>query len=585
MQTSNSAGVPAAAEVLSAAGGRHSPLFDELRWVIHIRSLLSTDGGGDDDDDDDSGIAVSVFNVPKPLLAARPEAYVPQLIAVGPYHHWRPELYEMERYKLAAAKRTQKHFRAAEFRLQQLVEQFVKVEHKIRAHYHRYLDFNGETLAWMMVVDGAFLLEFLQIYAIDDDEDKALKRVSSRMAHLVDFAGRKSAHNSILRDSIMLENQIPLFLLRKILDLQCASAQDSNNLLDRMLAGYVKELCPFKMMESFASIDSTKHAHILELLYYILVPESDKSDDTAVEIEEQNDATEPNEQTYGGNSNSSYVKQLFDTVWNFTLGLNGRPIQYVKQVIVSRPIQFIVKAPWNILTSLPGLSVLKQPVEYLFFSSQSEENSKQEDPTSSHNINKPPLVEEITIPSVSELVDVGVKFSPTKGDIHTISFDVMTATFYLPTISLDINTGVILRNLVAYEASTASGPLVFTRYTELMNGIIDTEEDVMLLRQSGVLVNRMKSDRDVANLWNGMSKSIRLTKVSFLDKAIEDVNKYYNSRWRVKTKMFTKKYVFGSWQFLTLLAAIPMLLLTTLQAFCSVYTCSRFFGVVNVVKQ
>jgi hypothetical protein len=37
--------------------------------------------------------------------------------------------------------------------------------------------------------------------------------------------------------------------------------------------------------------------------------------------------------------------------------------------------------------------------------------------------------------------------------------------------------------------------------------------------------------------------------------------------------------VFGSWQFLALLAAILLLLLMTLQAFCSVYSCSRIFHI------
>lgn len=107
----------------------HNPHFDELRWVIQIRHTL------EEEHDDDMGIPVSVFNVPKCLQVTKPEAYVPQLIAVGPYHHWRPELYEMERYKLAAARRTQKQFHT--IKLQHLIEQFTKFEHKIRAHYHR----------------------------------------------------------------------------------------------------------------------------------------------------------------------------------------------------------------------------------------------------------------------------------------------------------------------------------------------------------------------------------------------------------------------------------------------------------------
>jgi len=260
--------------------GAPPPAFDEVQWVVRIRQSLEEGaaGGDGDGDDDDTSIPVSVFNVPKALRVHKPEAYTPQLIALGPYHHWRPELYEMERYKLAAARRAQRRL-CAGLKLEGLVQQFVRLERRVRAHYHRYLDFSGETLAWTMVVDGAFLLEFLQIYdaaaAADDDEGgggRALRRLPSRMAHLVDFAGRKSAHNLILRDMLMLENQVPLFLLRRILEPQCASADEAGELLARMVTGLVKELCPFKMMESFPTVDAGKHAHVLEVIYYLLVP-------------------------------------------------------------------------------------------------------------------------------------------------------------------------------------------------------------------------------------------------------------------------------------------------------------------------
>ena len=46
----------------------------------------------------------------------------------------------------------------------------------------------------------------------------------------------------------------------------------------------------------------------------------------------------------------------------------------------------------------------------------------------------------------------------------------------------------------------------------------------------------------------------------------------------------SRKYVLSSWKMLTFLATISMLLLTALQAFCSVYTCSRWwFGDVVTV--
>ena len=516
------------------------PKFDELQWVIQIRRTLEEDQF----DDQDSGeLPVCIFNVPKALLSTHPDCYTPQQVSLGPYHYWRPELFEMERYKLAAAKTTQKHFQSLKFH--NLVDQLIKLDPRIRACYHKYLHFNGETLAWMMAIDGSFLLQFLQFYAIKEGI-----RVSSRMSHLVD--------NAILRDMIMLENQIPLFVLRKILEFQFSSLESANDTLLSILMGFCKELSPFKLI---IIMEASESAHLLDLLYNMIVPKMEEPSEI-IELDVHGKET-------SSADSSSYVKQLLHEIWKLISKLNRGPVRVIKQVIISRAVKFILKFPLTILSNLPGFAILKQPVEYLFFSQDREESRPEND------ISRPPLVEEITIPSVTELSRAGVRFLPTNGSISTVAFDLKTSTFYLPTVALEVNTEVVLRNLVAYEASNASGPLVFTRYTELMNGIIDTEEDVKTLRERGIILNRLKSDGEVASLWNGMSKSIRLTKVPFLDKVIEDVNMYYSGKWRVKVGILLKVYVFEPWQFLALLAAILVLLLMTLQAFCSIYINTR----------
>lgn len=131
--------------------------FDELRWVIQIRKTL------DEEHEDEMEIPVTIFAVPKTLVSTDPDSYTPQQVAIGPYHYWRTELYEMERYKLGSTKRTQKNLQAANF--QKFLDEMIKLEPCIRACYHKYLDFNGETLAWMMAIDACFLFEFLQTYA------------------------------------------------------------------------------------------------------------------------------------------------------------------------------------------------------------------------------------------------------------------------------------------------------------------------------------------------------------------------------------------------------------------------------------
>ncbi|KAJ1410074.1 hypothetical protein SESBI_22310 [Sesbania bispinosa] len=499
--------------------------FDELRWVIHIRKTL------EEELEDDGEFSVSIFNVPKLLMASDPDSYVPQQVAIGPYHYWRPELYEMQRYKLAAAKRFQKQLHTT-LKLDNLVDQLTKLEQRIRSCYHKFLDFNCDTLLWMMTVDASFLLEFLQVFAIQ--EGTKVPGVSCSMSHLVDYAGRKSAHNAILRDLVMLENQIPLFVLRKMLEFKFSSLEDADHMLVLMFTGLFREISPFKMMEEYPNVQVSESAHLLDFLYDMIVPKLEKQPDT-IEAEFQQEVDKEGNENSA--SDSSYVQQFSSEMWKMLSKLNKGPVKLIKK-----------------------------------------ENNGNSTSSSHSLIHKPPSVEEITIPSVKELLNSGVRFLPTNGSISSISFDAKTRAFYLPTIGLDVNTQVFLRNLVAYEASVRSGPLVITRYTELMNGIIDSEEDAKILREKGIILNHLKSDQEVANMWNGMSKSLRLSKVPFLDKAIEDVNKYYNSRMKVKAWKFMKVYVFGSWQVLTFLAAICLLLLMALQAFCSVYTCSRFLA-------
>ncbi|OIW17313.1 hypothetical protein TanjilG_22425 [Lupinus angustifolius] len=464
--------------------------FDELRWVIKIRETL------DKELQDDGEFHVSIFNVPKPLMAIDPDSYIPQQVAIGPYHYWRDELHEMERYKLEATKRFQKRLQF--LKLHHFVDQLISFEHRIRACYHKDLNFNGETLVWMMTIDASFLLEFLQVYAIQDRT--MVQGVSPRMCHLVDYSGRKLAHNAILKDIVMLENQMPIVVLRKMLEFKFSSIEIADHMLLSMFIGLFKEISPFKVMEEdYKEIIVSDCAHLLHFLYDMIVPKLQEQSDR-VEFEDQHKDKEVDEKSV-----INYAKNFLCEVWNLLSTLASKAITSIKKFLQCSLMKTIINIPWTIISNLPIFGTIKQNVEYLV-SSQEKEATKaeNEDLNLDNIIKKSPLMEEITIPSVTELSKSGVYFIATNGDISTITFDVKTLTLYLPKISLDINTAVFLRNLVAYEASISSGPLIFTRYTEFMNGIIDSDEDAKILRENGVILNHLKSDAEVANMWNGM---------------------------------------------------------------------------------
>ncbi|PWA86635.1 hypothetical protein CTI12_AA134980 [Artemisia annua] len=440
----------------------------------------------------------------------------------------------------------------------------------------------------------SFLLEFLQVYYMREQGQKL--ELASRLSSVVDVSGKKLSHMTILRDVIKLENQIPLFLVQTMLKHQ-HTEKPAKETLQIMLMGLYRELSPFQYRRQSPNVDINNCDHILDFLYHMTIPtpeelgivdEENESgggtrnlsmpklpDETMINVditEAQGGDVRGKEQSF---KKPSHVKRLLDQTWRTIKKTYSGFKRFVQVIMFSRAVILVLKVPWKIISSLPVLQLLKDPIENMLANFQDETNEKLDDESNETN---PPLIEEITIPSVTEMVNAGIRFIPVKnGTISAIRFNVKTSTLYLPVVHLDVNTEVYLRNLVAYEACVASGPLVMARYTELMNGIIDTEEDAKYLMDRKIVLNHLKSDQEVADLWNGMSKSVKMTKVPYMDKVIEEVNKRYNGTWRVKLARFMATYVFGSWKFLTLFSAVFMLFLSTVQTFCSIYSCARVF--------
>ncbi|XP_058208333.1 putative UPF0481 protein At3g02645 [Rhododendron vialii] len=513
----------------------------EQRWIAQISKILEKEVKVAID------LPVSIFRVPATLRVSKPKAYTPQVIGLGPYHHFRPELYDMERYKLAAASRLQQKFGSLEFK--QLVSVLSGLEHRVRACYHKYLDVEGETIAWIMAIDGLFLLEFLCRY-------NSSRSITT--AHLVDSTGRKLAHEAVLGDVLMLENQIPILVLSKILSMQCPSHLEvADDLFPSILMDFCKVLSPVKTREDLILSEVSEHAHLLDLLYHlIIVPRLDgPAEPCNIHWESEAASFEKNPSL----DSSKFSTNVFENLWSMCSKLN---VGFISRITI-------------LVKNIVGVSGK--------FTSSVSKSKEDIEPGNevSHEETKTPKVEEIMIPSVSHLSYAGVQFCPTTGGIATIKFDQRIKKFYLPVIRLNVNSEVIMRNLVAYEASIEFESLAFTRYIELMNGIIDTAEDAKLLREKKIIVNSLKSDADVAILFNGMSKCVRLTNVPFIDKTIEDVNKYFNNTSAVRVYRRMKNFVYGSWQILTILAVVLLMLLMGVQLFCSIYSCPKLFNTLN----
>nr|GEY50955.1 hypothetical protein [Tanacetum cinerariifolium] len=280
----------------------------------------------------------------------------------------------------------------------------------IHSCYHKFLDMSGDALVWMIAIDMAFILEFLEIKntnQVDKSSDKTLKM---------------------------------------------------------MLMEFYRELTPFQE-KVLPDVDINNCDHLLDFLYHMTVPNNKELRimDTKIDVE-QEDVTEIMEKDE--DTNKETIKTFQENHF--------------------RPMVLLMKLPWKIISNIPLLVLMKEPIERMLNTFKGEEDQEIQEEDCEL---KTPTIEEITILSITEMANARIVISLVYGGI------------------LDIR------------------PLVVAHYTELMNGIVDTEEDAKYLRELGIVLNRLKSDKEVTDLWNGMCKSVKLTKVAKMDKVIEDVNK------------------------------------------------------------
>ncbi|CAD6342167.1 unnamed protein product [Miscanthus lutarioriparius] len=556
---------------------------DEKRWVGWVEKSLRHETA------ETLGAAAKVFSVPRSLRDTNLEAYAPHVFSLGPYHQARAELMDMQRFKLAGAKRFEMLF-AGGHTIEHLKDRFLVggIELKIRAIYHRFLDLNDTTLAWMMAIDACFLLDFIENYRRNEATD-----VVSSSANWI---------NAVVRDAMMLENQIPLFVFARTLELRHSTRHEAAKALHAVVFRFIMDVSPFKISDAAnnkrgaAAIgDLAKHAHLLEVLYHFLVPDATLLDDNTTgdggdKVVEEEEAPAPaadGEEVFSDDVEAQQamkptleqegedydkVKQAVSQASRF----NVAPVRFIKKNLLKVVGKISRKAP-ALAALVPVLGKLMQSVDVEAQLNGGAEQALEEGAITA------PRADEIRIPSVEALARCGVRFTPApEGGIEGIAFDRATATLRLPVITLDANTEVVLRNLVAYEAVAVRGPLVLARYTELMNGIIDTSKDVKILRRSGVVVNHMKSNKEAAGMWNGMARATRLTKVPRLDAVISAVNAHRSRSAAARLRKLLRKYVFRSWKVLTLIASVGLLLMTALQTFCSAYPCENhwFSGMV-----
>ncbi|XP_074263088.1 UPF0481 protein At3g47200-like [Silene latifolia] len=185
----------------------------QQQWVINIQQKL--DKGGQVETDE-LWTKHSIYKVPSWMKdGEQPNddkiaGYIPEIISFGPYHRGQSHLQQMEAHKW----RVLNHMLKRETQdITQYLTAVQELEPKARACYDSVLSLTSNEFVEMMVLDGCFVLEFLRGREVGGYNNLGYKENDPVFY-------KDSICHVIAMDLMKLENQIPLIVLQKLLEVQ-----------------------------------------------------------------------------------------------------------------------------------------------------------------------------------------------------------------------------------------------------------------------------------------------------------------------------------------------------------------------------
>ncbi|GLT79152.1 hypothetical protein SLA2020_506510 [Shorea laevis] len=385
------------------------------------------------------------------------------------------------------------------------VEKYVtalrEMEEKIRGFYLENLNIDGEKLVEMMLLDGFFIIERI-------------------------FLGKNAFANiygtNVLRDLLLVENQLPFSVLSKLhsmcMNQRGLLGRDSKDIIvesvifhfDRMVPGQMKPPPP-----SIARAENLDANHMLGLLHDNVTRTFPRPPSSAT-------ASSP-----WWRRCLAWASRLPFPRWPPCLALARTPPQ------LQRVVQCSASAPAAVLA---GMS---EPPNWSF------------------------------ILSATELNEAGIKFQKKEGNFFDIEFQ--KGVMSIPTLIIDDDTESIFRNFVAYEQCNMgifSKP--FTDYITFMGCLINTGKDVGLLCRCGVLDNWLGDREAVSTMFDGLRDSVLVSPTDFHYSVIfTRVNEHCKRKWNLWKANLSHKYFNTPGALISFLAAVFLLLLTTMQSIYS----------------
>ncbi|XXG60593.1 hypothetical protein AAC387_Pa04g2457 [Persea americana] len=180
------------------------------------------------------------------------------------------------------------------------------------------------------------------------------------------------------------------------------------------------------------------------------------------------------------------------------------------------------------------------------------------------------------IPNATVLHEAGIKFKKSKGrNILDVKFN--GGDLEIPPLFMHDGAVSLFHNLIALEQCNNfyfSKSPQFTAYFKFMDHIINTVSDVALLQKNGIIEHTHGSEKEVAQLFNQLTRGATINPNNYLSGLYKEVNKYHKTKRHIWGTMFLRKHCSNP---LTILSAIGFLFLLSLTFIQSSFAAFGYF--------
>nr|DAD46052.1 TPA_asm: hypothetical protein HUJ06_004282 [Nelumbo nucifera] len=235
--------------------GNHPELFASIKQKLCLTSVDSSIYAAS---------AIIIYRIPKVLHEINKKVYVPQTVAIGPFHYSRSSLQGIEEFKQLYLKALFHRTANWEIAMHECIVLLKKEEETARKCYSEPIKLLTNEFVTMMLVDGCFVLELFYRYYEKMQQQKQQQHPSTTTND--DDQDPMFKQNwmlpKILYDMLLLENQLPFFILELLFQKTIACISEVS--LEKLVHNFFENILPTGTW--IQDIDSFEGKHILHLL-------------------------------------------------------------------------------------------------------------------------------------------------------------------------------------------------------------------------------------------------------------------------------------------------------------------------------